>query len=114
MKVLICGSRNWPTARKQEITERIDQLQTGDTVIAGAAKGVDKLAAEHARGRGLTVEEFPANWDAHGKSAGFKRNVKMLNERPDLVIAYQYNDSPGTNHTIEQAFLRGIKTEVVR
>lgn len=114
MKVLICGSRDWPTAREAEIADRVKMLAPTDVVIAGAAKGVDKLAAEAARGRGLDVREFPANWDAHGKSAGFKRNVEMLNEGPDLVIAFVHNDSAGTSHTIEQAFIRGIKTEVVR
>lgn len=113
-KVLICGSRDWPLDRECEIHDRIDQLQSDTTVISGGARGVDKIAENAARGRGLEVEVFPADWDSHGKRAGYLRNVQMLNQKPDLVIAFHAAGSRGTLHTITTARARGIELEIHR
>lgn len=113
-KVLICGSRDWPPARVAEISERVGQLPDDAIVIAGGARGVDKIAENAARGRGLEVEVFPADWVAHGKRAGYLRNVQMLNQKPDLVIAFHAAGSRGTLHTINEARTRNIKLEIHR
>lgn len=112
MKVLICGSRDWPSSRVEEIKQRISELPPATVVISGAARGVDSLAASFARSRELEVQEFPAKWEQHGRRAGFVRNLEMLNQRPDLVIAFQVGASRGTAHTINQAIARDVKVEV--
>ena len=58
-------------------------------------------------------QRFPADWDTYGKQAGFIRNIQMLDEKPDLVIAFQKNASRGTQHTINEARKRGIPVEVI-
>lgn len=112
MKIVICGSRDWPTQANDQIRTRIQQLPPDSTVIAGGARGVDNLAASYARAEGLAVIEVPAQWEIHGRSAGYKRNIAMLDLQPDLVIAFWNGQSRGTAHTIQAAETRRIPVEI--
>ncbi len=112
MKVLVCGSRDWNDWK--EIENRLQTLPPGTTIISGAARGADSIAAAIGRRLGLEVREFPAEWNKFGRSAGYKRNLAMLDQHPDLVIAFQLGNSPGTAHTIENAKQKGIPVEVIR
>lgn len=59
------------------------------TIISGAARGVDRAAADFAVVNFTQLEEYPADWKKYGKSAGYKRNQQMLDEgKPDLVVAF--------------------------
>jgi len=89
-------------------------LPAGTTIISGAARGADSIAASIGRKLGREVREFPAEWDRFGRSAGYRRNMLMLDEDPDLVIAFQVGNSPGTAHAIETARKREIPVEVIR
>lgn len=86
MKVLVCGGRGYFDA------ERIDRVldALGPTlIIQGGARGADSMAANWAVKRGVPMKCFPADWQAHGRSAGAKRNRQMLKEgKPDLVVAF--------------------------
>jgi hypothetical protein len=58
-------------------------------IIQGEAKGADSLARDWAHRSKVMTLSFPANWKAFGKSAGFLRNIQMLEEgNPDLVVAF--------------------------
>ena len=72
------------------------------TLISGAAAGVDSLAAKWARKRGFEVIEFPADWEAHGRSAGFIRNRDIV-ESADGVVAIWDGISKGTANSISLA-----------
>lgn len=48
-----------------------------DTVIHGAALGIDTTAGDIARAMRLVVVEVPAEWHLHGKAAGPMRNEKI-------------------------------------
>ena len=58
-------------------------------LITGTAKGVDQVAYllkdryEH-----ITLKEFPADWDTHGKAAGPIRNAQMAEYADVLVIVW--------------------------
>lgn len=56
----------------------------------------------------------PAEWGKYGKSAGFKRNIEMLDMEPEMVLAFQVGRSSGTQHTIDQAVKRGIPVQIYR
>ena len=112
MKVLVCGSRDWTDY--EAIQKRLSHLPYPVEIIEGGARGADKLARKAAAELGLEVVEHPANWKAYGKSAGFMRNIKMLDrENPALVIAFQKDGSRGTQHMIGAARSRGIGVEVI-
>lgn len=112
MKVLVCGSREWDDVHRIDV--RLEQLGRGTTVIHGAARGADRIAGGVATSLGYTVREFPADWRGQGKAAGVIRNLEMLDQKPDLVLAFQRSGSTGTQHTIDEARKRGIPVEVIR
>jgi hypothetical protein len=64
---------------------------------------------------GWPVEEHPADWKRDGKSAGHKRNLAMLDTHPALVIAFTTiaGGTPGTRHTLTNAYRRGIRVVIV-
>lgn len=110
-KAVICGSREWPapwfvTAKMIELVPRDWQ------VITGGARGVDQHAHMEAVRLGYPTKVMPADWDRHGKRAGFIRNLEMLAEGPVLVLAFWARGSKGTAHTTREAYKRGIRTEI--
>lgn len=110
MIVLVCGSREW--FRADLIREKLAQLPRGTTIIHGAARGADTIAAAIAGQLGFDVIAFPVDW-RRGRGAAFERNIEMLERRPDLVIAFQRDGSTGTQHVIDNALRRGIPVDVI-
>lgn len=54
------------------------------------------------------MASFPADWAAHGRSAGPLRNARMLAEfKPDVVIAFK--GSRGTQDMVSRAEAAGIR-----
>lgn len=114
-KVLVCGSRRFtdPFRASLVIDQRIQNLPSGTTVIHGGALGADQIAAESATRSGHLVQAFYADWDTHGKKAGVMRNLAMLDEKPEFVLAFWDGKSKGTLHTISEARRRRIPVEIV-
>ncbi len=113
MRLLICGDRHWTNSKL--IGEWIDKYSP-DIVIEGDCRGADKMAGEEARKRGIGVEEYPAQWDKHGRGAGPIRNKQMLEEgKPTHVLAFHNNieESKGTKNMLMQAERIGIQVEVI-
>lgn len=46
-------------------------------IVEGDANGADKLAGRYAEEHGYELVKMPADWNKHGKSAGYKRNEAM-------------------------------------
>lgn len=113
MKVLVCGSRHWSDAVK--IKDRLSKLPPDTLIIEGGAKGADTMAFLVARSLGLKVMDFKADWEKYGKMAGPIRNRQMLDQVPDLVIAFHEDlaKSLGTRDTVNEAKRRGIPVEVI-
>ena len=112
MKTIIAGSR---TISSIQIVEQAI-LESGfeiTEVVSGKAKGVDTLGEVWAALHGVPVKGFPANWDEHGKAAGYIRNIAMAHHA-DALIAVWDGVSRGTGHMIEQAKKKGIKVFVCR
>lgn len=110
--VLVCGSRDW--GYDTWIAQRLVELPANTQIMHGGARGPDTASDIYARSFGMPKPQvFRANWKLHGKRAGFMRNVEMLDQEPDLVIAFWDGESRGTKHTIEEARKRGILVEVI-
>jgi YspA, cpYpsA-related SLOG family len=108
--VLVTGSRDWE--RRDIIRERLVRLPEGVEILHGGARGADTMAAEIARSLGIPERAVLPDWDNEGSRAGVLRNVAMLEEEPDLVLAFWDRLSSGTAHTIREARRRGIPVEV--
>lgn len=106
--MLVCGGRNFSDA--DFIHAELDRLHARcrfDAMIEGDARGVDRIAGEWARSRGIELIEFPAKWQEEGRHAALIRNERMLQEgKPDLVIAFP--GGGGTSHTCWKATQAGI------
>ncbi len=113
MKVIVCGCRNW--SNRKIIKKRLWELPSNTIIVEGGCDGADLMARDVALEIGLEVVEFPAAWKKYGKSAGPKRNIKMLDTGPQLLIAFHddLTKSKGTKHIITEARKRGIEVEVI-
>jgi len=110
VRLLVCGDRAWTdrallaATLDQVVAQHVgDQDVQGEqvVVIEGDARGADRLAARHARARGWQLQTYPADWAAHGRAAGPRRNQRMLREgRPDLVVAF-HDELPASRGTAD-------------
>jgi len=112
-RYLICGGRN---VQDYDMVDRALRAlilhPERATVIHGAARGVDTLAATWAKANRVPhVIAVPADWKTHGKAAGPIRNRQMLDEQhPDVVIAFVPGAGPGTANMVKQARAAGVVT----
>ena len=113
VKVLVCGDRHWNDAKVMQ--SRLDELPEDTIIIEGEAPGADSMARDYAKSHGMEFMAFPADWDGLGRKAGPIRNRQMLDEKPDLVIAFhkKLSESKGTMDTVMEANRRGIKVEII-
>lgn len=107
---LIVGSRTFSDYDLlEEKTDKLLQNKQGKdiTIVSGGSQGADKLAEKYAKERGYRLIVMPADWDGDGKSAGYKRNVRMhefISTKTDRgVIAFWDGKSKGTQHSFELA-----------
>ena len=97
-KVCIAGSRNWNNYEElKEMMEVVREEVNITTIVSGTALGGDKLGERWAKENNIPVEQYPANWVLHGKSAGYKRNEIMADIADVLVIGIK-NKSKGSTH----------------
>lgn len=109
MKILACGSRTW--SNWIFIQRVLAEYPADSLLIHGAARGADQLSATAALNLGMRIQAFPADW-SRGRSAGFVRNLQMLDEKPDVVLAFWDGSSAGTSHTIRNAQKRGLAVRI--
>lgn len=89
MKAIICGGRTYSDLEYLETSlDHCLKWWKLSVIITGGAKGADTLANQWATKRGLRVCVLFADWDKYGKAAGMIRNKLMLEEKPDVVIAF--------------------------
>jgi hypothetical protein len=116
-RVIVAGGRYYNNFH--QLTAELDFLLSEKekthaiVIVSGKAKGADSLGEEYAKLRGYLVDDHPAAWDIHGKSAGYKRNVEMA-ENADALVAFWDGISRGTKHMIDIATNKGLPTRVVR
>ncbi len=100
MRIAIVGSRNYNFLH--QVRKFVRTLPQGTVVVSGGARGVDDIAEREAAKCGLETKIFPADWDRYGKSAGYKRNVQIV-DYSDMIVAFWVAGSKGTRHTIDIA-----------
>lgn len=107
MILLICGSRTIKLT-PPNLQRVLNQYKLKpDKIIHGGAFGVDASAGWYSHFYGIPCEVFWAKWREEGRSAGYKRNIIML-ENCDEVLAIWDSVSRGTAHTIREAKKRKL------
>jgi hypothetical protein len=115
-RVLVTGSRTW--TKLSVIVAALDELlvEHPDMVVVHGKcpKGADLMADAWAARRGVPVEAHPADWDTHGRRAGFLRNQAMVDTKPNVCLAFIADRSRGATHCAGAARTAGIPTVYVR
>lgn len=109
MRILVTGSREWSNGAT--IAYALARAaQEGDLVIVhgDCPTGADRIASEWADLHGVSQEPHPADWEAHGKAAGPKRNQEMVDLGADVCLAFPLGESRGTRDCMRRASLAGI------
>lgn len=129
MRVIIAGSRNfndynflkqqcisifWELNKKKYNTKR-ENIE----IISGTAQGADKLGETFAKEYNLKLNQFPANWNKYGKSAGYRRNIDMAKYAKHdfelgVLIAFWDGISRGTKHMIDIAKKENLKVFIIK
>ena len=134
MKVLAFGSRSFHNAELVElIIEGLQRRRPGTegfTLIHGAAKGADSLAADAARALEWSqIRAYPADWKTHGtcndwcrgqrrcKAAGVRRNQEMLaaehTDAEPVDLAVGFIDKPLTSSRGTHDMFKRLRTAEV-
>ena len=133
MRVIVTGERDWDDVKA--VCDALDQeyrrwmlSQCGEfTVVHGACfpekaastgrrppVSVDWIADVWARDRGLEPESHPADWSAHGASAGPRRNRAMAARGASVCLAFWSGkiERSGTLNAMSECAKRGIPIRV--
>lgn len=119
-RILVTGSRTWDDILRMTSELRDEVLAArmcgaSPVIVHGACpRGADMIAARWARGYDVPQEPHPADWAAHGKTAGFRRNAAMAALGADVCLAFIKDGSPGATHCAEAAREAGIPVRYFR
>ncbi len=111
MKVIIAGSRHaegnrWLRALKGALDALEADKGRITLVISGTAKGMDTIGESWAAWRRVPVQRIPADWGSWGRSAGPRRNGRMVAMADALVCLH--DGGPGSADVMRQAREKGL------
>ena len=113
-RLLVTGSRNWDDVAtvKLALNKAVNYLGGKVTLVHGGyPTGADDIADDWFIYANLgPVEVHPADWNMHGKHAGFLRNLLMVDLGADLCLAFIKSESHGCTTTANLAEKAGIET----
>jgi hypothetical protein len=125
---LVCGGRNYgrvpfgcPMDQERRyaakasreifiLRETLDHLRNDrdmTAIINGGASGADQHAHSWAEFRRIPSTKIKAEWKRYGRAAGPIRNGRMLELKPDFIVAFTGGD--GTADMIRQAVAAGVE-----
>ena len=118
LKLIIAGSRNFYNYILLESTlakllSNYDDLPKQIEIVSGHALGADRLGEIWAERHKVKVITFLANWQLHGKRAGYLRNIEMA-EYADALVAFWDGMSKGTKHMIDIAKSKNLQVRVIK
>jgi hypothetical protein len=115
IRIIVAGGRDFSDYQlmRTEFLAFVGKNQNTDVlIISGAAKGADQMGEQLANEFNIQLMQMPAEWDKHGRSAGYIRNAEMADEATH-VLAMWDGESRGTKHMIDIATKKGLTLKVV-
>lgn len=82
------------------------------TIVSGCAKGADSLGEQYAKEKGYNIIRVHADWNKHGKSAGYVRNEEMASIS-DACVCFWDGKSKGTENMIKISKKFELKLRVI-
>ena len=116
LKIIVAGSRDFDNydLLKQKLDFYCQRYSPNQIeIVSGAARGADRLGEKYAQDSQLFLKQFPADWDKHGQSAGYRRNQEMAEYATHAVVFWD-GKSKGSEHMINLAKEQGLNLRVVR
>ena len=107
MKLLIAGSRS---ITDFDLSPHVPA--DVDLIITGGAKGVDTIAEQYARQRGIPTLTVKPAYEKYGRAAPLRRDEEMV-DMADAVLVIWDGVSRGSRHTAEYARRKGKPVTVV-
>lgn len=103
MKLIIAGGRDFTDTWfivecLAELVEHYPEYGKPE-LVCGMARGADITAHDLWVDVKLPIHKFPADWNKHGRSAGYIRNTQMA-DFADALVAFWDGQSKGTAHMI--------------
>ena len=109
-RLLVTGDRHWkdPGPVHAELEKVLARWGGAPVLVVGDMTGVDTLALEFWKSRGLPFERYEADWRTLGDKAGPVRNAAMIKSTADGCIAFPTPVSKGTKGCAAAAKKAGI------
>jgi hypothetical protein len=109
MRAIVCGGRDFDdSVMAYRYLDMLHAIHGFEGLIVGGARGADTLAENWAYMRMVPYRRFPAQWKIYGnRRAGPIRNQQMLDQGPDMVIAFK--GGSGTAHMKRIAESAGVR-----
>ena len=102
-RLAVVGSRNFDDFDLfVRIMDRLRLVKEIDAIITGGARGVDSMAEHYAEVNEIPFVVHQADWDKHGKGAGYIRNQTIWDDS-DMGLAIWDGESKGTEHSFKIA-----------
>lgn len=112
MKIAVIGSRAYPEL--SQVRAYVAALPDGTVLVTGGARGVDAIAEEAARARGLAVEVIRPDYAAfpgNPRAAPIARNQEIVRQS-DAVVVFWDGTSRGSASVIRFAQRQNKPTTV--
>ena len=101
MKLAVVGSRGFDNYDiLSTVIDHLRNIYVIDTIVSGGAKGADLLSEVYAADNNIKMTVYLADWNKHGKGAGYIRNFTIW-DNSDFGVAFWDGFSKGTAHSFK-------------
>ncbi len=102
--IIVTGGRDYTDWERVHASIK---CENPDFIVVGDASGADAFTRAYAQKHKIELKVYNADWDTYGKSAGPKRNRKMLTENKDATVL-AFKGGKGTKNCVETALSLGM------
>lgn len=109
---MVTGSRDLEDA--EHVTTQLARMKPEHVIVGDCRTGVDRIVRQWCKTFGVECEMLTADWSQFGKSAGPRRNRRLVRKAKEMgafVLAFP-RGGPGTLGCIELAKRAGLHVRI--